>query len=97
MLGLNAMEVQFVRVNTMERYATDDDAGRLPNQVEGELVVDILRENKKGDLVPSIRKGQKLKEGDMVRTLKYARVWGRSVASRYTIRHGSAPTPRQSR
>jgi deoxyribonuclease-4 len=69
MLGLNAMEVQFVRVNTMERYATDDDAGLLPQQVEGELVVEILRENKKGDLVPSVRKGQKLKDGDTLRTL----------------------------
>ena len=68
-LGLNAMEIQFVRVNITERFATDDEAGALPNEVEGELVVDMLRENKKGELASAHKKGAKMKEGDTLKTL----------------------------
>jgi len=68
-LGLNAMEIQFVRVNVLERYASDEEDGLLPSEVHGELVVDVMRENKKGDLVSASKKGAKIKEGDTLRSL----------------------------
>src|SRR3990172_12997182 len=42
-LGLSALEVQLVRVNTMERPATDEEEGRKVREVEGELVVECRR------------------------------------------------------
>src|SRR2546422_8377031 len=42
-LGLTAMEVQLVRVNLNERYAGDEDLGRTPREIPGELVVQIGR------------------------------------------------------
>src|SRR2546427_781447 len=41
-LGLTAMEVQLVRVNLNERYAGDEDLGRTPREIPGELVVTHL-------------------------------------------------------
>ncbi len=42
-LGLTAMEVQLVRVNVNERFASDEDAGHAVREVPGELVVRIAR------------------------------------------------------
>ena len=42
-LGLSALEVQLVRVNTMERPSTDEEEGRKVREVEGELVVECRR------------------------------------------------------
>lgn len=42
-LGLTAMEVQLVRVNLNERYATEDDIGRTIREIPAELVVRIGR------------------------------------------------------
>ena len=65
-LGLNAMEIQFVRVNLFERYAADEEIGLRPREVAGEFVVDVLRGRKPlsvfgGDI--------RLEKGDIVRTL----------------------------
>jgi deoxyribonuclease-4 len=65
-LGLNAMEIQFVRVNLFERYAADEEIGLRPREVAGEFVVDVLRGRKPlsvfgGDV--------RLEKGDIVRTL----------------------------
>jgi len=65
-LGLNAMEIQFVRVNLFERYAADEEIGLKPCEVVGEFVVDVLRGRKPlsvfgGDI--------RLDKGDIVRTL----------------------------
>lgn len=43
LLGLNAMEIQFLRVNTSERYATDEDEGKRPVDLEHELIIDVRR------------------------------------------------------
>ena len=42
-LGLTAMEVQLVRVNLNERFASDEDLGHTIKQVPGELVVRLGR------------------------------------------------------
>ena len=42
-LGLTAMEVQLVRVNLNERFASDEDAGRTVREIPGELVIRIAR------------------------------------------------------
>ena len=65
-LGLNAMEIQFVRVNLFERYVADEEMGLRPSEVSGEFVVDVLRGRKPlsvfgGDI--------RLEKGDIVRTL----------------------------
>ena len=65
-LGLNAMEIQFVRVNLFERYVADEEIGLRPREVTGEFVVDVLRGRKPlsvfgGDI--------RFEKGDIVRTL----------------------------
>ncbi len=49
-LGLTAMEVQFVRVNLVERFVNEDEVGKKPREIDGELVVAIQRrpKNKRG-------------------------------------------------
>jgi deoxyribonuclease-4 len=42
-LGLSALEVQLVRVNTQERPAGDEEDGRKVREIEGELVVEVRR------------------------------------------------------
>ncbi len=42
-LGLTAMEVQLVRVNLNERFASDEDVGHTVREIPGELVVRIAK------------------------------------------------------
>ena len=42
-LGLNAIELQFVRVNVEERYAHEHEFGKKRREVEGQIIVDVLR------------------------------------------------------
>jgi deoxyribonuclease-4 len=42
-LGLTALEVQIVRANVEERYATDEDIGQIPTKVEDDLIIEVLR------------------------------------------------------
>jgi len=44
-LGLNAMEIQMVRVNMIERYPDEDEAGLSPLEVESDLIMEILRDD----------------------------------------------------
>jgi deoxyribonuclease-4 len=67
-LGLTAMEVQLVRVNLNERYATDDDIGRAPREIPGELIVQIgRREDRKEILVSSL--DATIEKGDVLYSL----------------------------
>jgi len=69
-LGLNAMEVQFVRVNVFERFASEEEEGFLPTDVEGELIVDVLRKDagKKKPVSLGVL-NQKIQSGDILKTL----------------------------
>jgi deoxyribonuclease-4 len=65
-LGLNAMEIQFVRVNLFERYVADEEIGARPREVSGEFVVDVLRGRKP---VSVFGQDSRLEKGDILRTL----------------------------
>jgi deoxyribonuclease-4 len=65
-LGLNAMEIQFVRVNLFERYVADEEIGLSPGQVANEFVVDVLRGRKP---VSVFSTDTKLEKGDILKTL----------------------------
>ena len=65
-LGLNAMEIQFVRVNLFERYVADEEIGQTPLQVANEFVVDVLRGRKPASVFSS---DVKLEKGDILKTL----------------------------
>ena len=67
-LGLSAMEVQLVRVNLNERYATDEDLGRTPRETPGELIVQVgRREDRKEVLISSL--DTKIEKGDVLYSL----------------------------
>ncbi|MGQ9583099.1 MAG: TIM barrel protein [Thermoplasmatota archaeon] len=65
-LGLNAMEIQFVRVNLFERYVADEEVGLRPREVANEFVVDVIRGRRPMSVfLPDLR----LEKGDIIRTL----------------------------
>lgn len=67
-LGLTAMEVQLVRVNLNERYAGEDDVGRTPREIPGELVVQIGRREDRKE-VPISALDAKIEKGDVLYSL----------------------------
>lgn len=69
-LGLTAMEIQFVRVNLTERYVTEDEVGLTPRDIEGELVVEVLRAEKgKKQRERIMNPGIQLNQGDVLSSL----------------------------
>jgi deoxyribonuclease-4 len=69
MLGLNSMEIQFVRVNVFDRYATEEEDGMVPTEIEGELIVDVLRHVDDDNVEPAWKRDMKVEEGDVLRIL----------------------------
>ncbi len=67
-LGLTAMEVQLVRVNLVERYATEEDIGLTPRRLPGELVVQIGR-RADGREVRTTDLGMTIARGDVIYSL----------------------------
>lgn len=67
-LGLNAMEVQMVRVNVMPRSPDDEEVGLTPRQIDGDLVVEIHRKKGKKD-VQITNLDEKIKEDDVLISL----------------------------
>jgi deoxyribonuclease-4 len=65
-LGLNAMEIQFVRVNTFPRFITDEEVGIHPRDIPDEYIVDVVRKDgkKKGSVLAD--KSLVLEKGDQV-------------------------------
>ncbi|MFP4169997.1 MAG: TIM barrel protein [Methanomassiliicoccales archaeon] len=67
-LGLNAMEVQMVRVNVIERYPDEEEIGLSPVEVEGDLIMEMLREGSGGDqIITDLTEG--ITEDDVLITL----------------------------
>jgi deoxyribonuclease-4 len=65
-LGLTAIEVQLVRVNLIERYVPEEEIGLKPRDIEGELVVEIMRKQKgKKGREKIINPDIKFKQGDI--------------------------------
>lgn len=67
-LGLNAMEVQMVRVNVVERFPDEEEVGLTPLQIEGDMIVGILRRKGKKDFVVTDL-SEKISEEDSLVTL----------------------------
>ncbi|MEI6796587.1 MAG: TIM barrel protein [Methanomassiliicoccales archaeon] len=67
-LGLNAMEVQLVRVNVVERPPEEEEVGMTPLELESDLVVEIMRQKGKKAIVIS-DPNEAIKDGDMLTTL----------------------------
>ncbi len=69
-LGLTAMEVQFVRVNLVDRYISEGEVGLKPRNLEGELVVEVLRKEKGKKVRERIMNPDiKMIKGDVLRSL----------------------------
>ncbi len=66
-LGLTALEIQLVRTNVMQRYATDEDIGQVPKEMMDELVIEILRGSGKKRTIASINTA--IKKGDVICTM----------------------------
>jgi len=62
-LGLNAMEVQMVRVNVLPRSPDQEEVGRTPRELETEMVVEIQRRKGK-KYVQITNLDEKIKEDD---------------------------------
>lgn len=67
-LGLNAMEVQMVRVNVMPRSPDDEEVGMTPRELESDLVVEIHRRKGKKE-VQINNLDEKIKEDDVLISL----------------------------
>lgn len=67
-LGLNAMEVQMVRVNVIERFPDEEEVGKTPLDVESDLIMEIARMKGKKE-VRLTKPTEKIKEDDSLITL----------------------------
>lgn len=65
-LGLNSIELQFVRVNVEERYAHEHEFGKKRREVEGQIIVDVLRQQEPPapEKKPAKPKGKKKGKGE---------------------------------
>ncbi len=50
-LGLNAMEVQMVRVNVIDRIPDEEEIGLTPMDVESDLIMEIVRTKGKKEIL----------------------------------------------
>ena len=67
-LGLNAMEVQMVRVNVVERTPDDEEVGMTPLDINSDIVVEMVRrKGKKETVIADL--GEKIKADDTLITL----------------------------
>lgn len=67
-LGLNAMEVQMVRVNVFDRFPDEEEVGLSPLEVESDLIMEIVRVKNKKE-VRLTRPTEKIREDDALITL----------------------------
>ncbi len=67
-LGLNAMEVQMVRVNVIDRFPDEEEVGLTPLDVVNDLIVEIERVKGKKE-IRITKPDEKIKEDDTLITL----------------------------
>jgi deoxyribonuclease-4 len=63
-LGLTALEVQMVRANVDQRFATDENVGRKPIDMEDELIIEVLRGAGKRRKATTLR--EPIEKGDLI-------------------------------
>jgi deoxyribonuclease-4 len=67
-LGLNALEVQMVRVNVVDRFSDEEEVGLSPLEIESDLIVEIVRRKGKKEVrITDLH--EKIREGDELITL----------------------------
>ncbi len=66
-LGLTALEVQIVRTNVADRFATEDDIGLKPTEIEDELIIEVLRGTGKTRKIAHL--DEPIKKGDLILTM----------------------------
>lgn len=66
-LGLTALEVQIVRTNVMDRFATEDDIGQRPIEIEDELIIEVLRGSGKNRKIAPL--DTPIQKGDLLLTM----------------------------
>ncbi|MEW5936273.1 MAG: TIM barrel protein [Candidatus Thermoplasmatota archaeon] len=67
-LGLNALEVQLVRTNVIERVASDEEAGLSPREIRDELIIEFVRKpGTKGE--ERLYTEDEIKGGDVLRVM----------------------------
>ncbi len=67
-LGLNAMEIQMVRVNIVDRSPDDEEVGLTPLEVDSDLIVGMVRRKGKKE-VKITDPNEKIKADDILVTL----------------------------
>ncbi len=67
-LGLNAMEVQMVRVNVFERFPDEEEVGLTPLDIESDLIMEIARMKGKKE-VRITQPTEKIRDDDSLITL----------------------------
>ncbi len=63
-LGLTALEIQIVRTNVADRFATEDDIGLKPTEIEDELIIEVLRGTGKTRKIAHLN--EPIKKGDLI-------------------------------
>ena len=63
-LGLTALEVQIVRTNVADRFATEDDIGLKPTEIEDELIIEVLHGTGKARKIVPL--DEPIKKGDLI-------------------------------
>lgn len=67
-LGLNALEVQLLRTNMMQRNADPEEYGKAPKNIDSELIIEVLRE-KGGKMEPVSELNKPIEKGDVLISL----------------------------
>ena len=71
-LGLTAMEVQFIKVNPLTRLALDEEIGKLPRDLVGQLVVSAGSADHQGGVPTLAALAAPLKRKDSITTLTWS-------------------------
>ena len=71
-LGLTAMEVQFIKVNTLTRVVLDEEVGQTPQALAGQLVVDVAPAGKEPSAATRQVLTAPLKRRDSMTTLTWS-------------------------
>jgi len=68
-LGLNAMEIQFVRVNVFPRFVSEDEIGEHPRDISDEYIIDVIRKDGRKKRSVISEKKLRFEKGDQLLVL----------------------------
>lgn len=67
-LGLNALEAQMIRMGVLQREPTRNEIGKLPTEVEGEVIVDVFHGDRESGSINEVFLTP-IEKGDVLYTL----------------------------